>query len=197
MKRFFLPLVPALALFAGDVGAQLHAIPLTGPDVVYAMEGYSVLAPPGKNWFELKRDGRNVYFGKKIASRTHAFIATAMSGLITEKFEKPEEFRDYVSRMLPLRGDERHTVIENLVELDQAAGRFCVRHHTKAEDRDALYARGKMLLAETIGVSCLHPDSPGLSISVSYTERGYPQEASAALRAEGESFVRSLRFTPR
>ena len=185
------------ALLASDVGAQLHAIPLTGPDVVYAMEGYSVLAPPGKNWFELKRDDRNVYFGKKIASRTHAFIATAMSGLIAEKFKKPEEFRDYVSKMLPLRGDERHTVIENLVELDQAAGRFCVRHYTKAEDRDALYARGKTLLAETIGVSCLHPDNPGLSISVSYTERGYPQEASAALRAEGESFVRSLKFTPR
>lgn len=186
-----------MALFAGDAGAQLHAIPLARPDVVYAMEGYSVLAPPGKNWFELKRDGRNVYFGKKIASRTHAFIATAMSGLIAEKFEKPEEFRNYVSRMLPLRSNERHTVIENQVELDQAAGRFCVRHYTKAEDRDALYARGKMLLAETIGVSCLHPDSPDLSISVSYTERGYQQEASAVLRAEGESFVRSLKFTSR
>lgn len=187
----------ATALLACDAGAQLHAIPIPEPGVVYEMEGYSVISPRGKNWFELKRDGRNVYFGKKIASRTHAFIATAMSGLIAEKFEKPEEFRDYVSRMLPLRGDERHTVIENLVELDQAAGRFCVRHRTKAEDRDALYARGKTLLAETTGVSCLHPNSPGLSISVSYTERGYPQEASAALQAEGESFVRSLKFTPR
>ena len=184
-------------MLAGNAGAQLHAIPTAESGAIYEMEGYSVLSPRGKNWFELKRDGHNVYFGKKIASRTHAFIATAMSAPIAEKFEKPGEFRDYVGKMLPLRGDDRHTVIENLVELDQVAGRFCVRHYTKAEDRGALYAKGKMLLAETVGISCLHPDSPGLSISVSYTERGYPQEASAALRAEGESFVRSLRFTPR
>lgn len=185
------------AFFAGDADAQLRAIPVSEPGVVYEMEGYSVLSPRGKNWFELKRDGHSVYFGKKIASRSHAFIATATSGLIAEKFEKPEEFRDYIGRMLPVRGDERHTVIENRAELDQAAGRFCVRHYTKTEDRGAVYARGKTLLAETVGVSCLHPDNPGLSISISYTERGYPQEVNAALRAEGESFVRSLRFIPR
>ena len=197
MQQIILPLMLAMALLAGDICAQPRASPIAAPNAVYELEGYSVLAPQGKEWFEMSRDKHNVYFGKKLASRTHSFIATAMSAPITEKFETPEEFRDYVSRMLPLRGDERHTVIENRVDVDQALGRFCVRHYTQEKDRGAPYARGRALLVETFGVSCLHPGNPNLTISVSYTERGEPAEASAKLRTEGEIFVRSLKFTSR
>jgi hypothetical protein len=196
MMRVILPWVAALGMFAGNACAQLRAAPVTGPGVAYELTGYSVLSPQGKDWFELKRDPHTVFFGKKIASRTHAFIATAMSAPITDKFDTPEQFRDYIGRVLPLRGDGRHRVIENRVEMDDRLGRFCVRYHTKAEDRDAPYAQGKTLLAETSGVTCLHPENANLNISVSYTERGNPAETSAELRAEGENFVRSLKFTP-
>lgn len=181
-------------MLAGNACAQLRPTPVTA--AAYELEGYSILAPQGKDWFELKRDGQTVFFGKKIASRTHAFIATAMSALITDQFENPEAFLDYVSRRLPLRGDGRHRVIENRVEIDNKLGRFCVRHYTQAEDRDAPFAQGKTLVAETFGVTCLHPDNPKLNVSVSYTERGNPAETSPELRAEGESFVGSLKFTP-
>ena len=196
MMRIFLPWVLALGMFAGNACAQLRAMPVPAPDVPYELEGYSILPPQGQDWFELKRDRQTVFFGKKIASRTHAFIATAMSAPIADKFEAPDAFRDYIGRVLPLRGEGRHRVTENRVETDKGAGRFCVKYQVKAEDRDAPYAEGKTLSAETFGVTCLHPDSPNLIISVSYTERGSPAETSAELRAEGESFVRSLKFTP-
>ncbi len=196
LTRVLLPWALVLGMLADNACAQLRATPLVAPEAAYELGGYSVLSPPGKDWFELKRDPRTVFFGKKLASRTHAFIATAMSAPVTDKFENPEAFLDYVGRMLPLRGEGRHRVIENRVELGNLPGRFCVRHYTKAEDRDAPYAQGKTLLAETFGISCLHPDNPGLSISVTYTERGSPGETSSELRAEGESFVRSLKFTP-
>lgn len=185
----------AATLLSGDSVAQLRALPIAVPDMIYELEGYSVLAPQGKDWFELKRDRHNVVFGKKIKSRTHAFIATAMSVQITEKFDKPEEFRDYVSKTPLEPGDKRTKLIENRVELDQSFSRFCVRIHTRAEDRGAVYAKGKPLLLETFGVSCLHPADPGLAVSVSYSERGHLAETSAELRAQGESFVRSLKFT--
>ena len=153
MSKIFLFLLLAMELAANNADAQLRAVPLAGAGVTYGMERYSVLSPQGKDWFELKRDKQNVYFGKKIASRTHSFIATAMSTSIAEKFSSPGEFRDYVSRMLTLRGDERHTVIENRAEADNTLGRFCVKYYTKAEDRDALYAKGKTLLTETFCVS--------------------------------------------
>lgn len=196
LTRILFPWVLALGLLAGNACAQLRATPLIAPEAAYELDGYSVRSPPGKDWFELKRDPRTVFFGKKLASRTHAFIATATSGSITDKFATPEAFLDYVARMLPLRGDGRHRIIENRVELGNLPGHFCVRHYTKAEDRDAPYAGGKTLLAETFGISCLHPDNPGLSISVTYTERGSAGETGTELRAEGESFLRSLKFTP-
>ena len=186
-----------MAVSAGDAGAQLYAKPVTAPEVIYEMDGYSVLPPPGKNWFELERDQRYAYFGKKLESRTHSFIAIALSAPMREKFERPEEFRDYVSKMLALASDERNAVIESRAELDDPPERFCVKYSTKAEDRKAVYAGGRALLVETIGMSCLHPDNRALSVDVSYTERGYPAETSTALRAEGESFVRSLKFISR
>jgi hypothetical protein len=196
-KRLPAMLLFAIAVCAGDARAQLYAKPVIAPDVTYEMDGYSVLPPPGKNWFELERDQGYAYFGKKLESRTHSFIAIALSAPMREKFERPEQFRDYVSRMLALAGDERNAVIESSTELDDPPERFCVRYSTKAEDRKAVNARGKVLLAETIGLSCLHPDNRALSVDVSYTERGYPAETNAELRAEGESFVRSLRFISR
>lgn len=184
----------AIALAPGAVQAQLHAIPVTAPDAVYEFPGYSVQAPPGKDWFELRRDARNVFFGKKLVSRTHALIATALSAPITEKFDKPENFRDYVAKA-PLERDDRSTLLEHRVELDDSAGGYCVRFYTRALDRGAVNARGNPLLLETYGVSCLHPADAGVAVTVSYSERGELSETSAELRAQGERFVASLKFT--
>lgn len=186
-----------LAVAAGDVRPQLHAKPIAPFPPVYELDGYSVQPPPGKNWFELKRDKGYVYFGRKLASRTHSFIAIALSAALPEKFEKPEEFLDYVFKMLTVAGDARNRVVESRAELDATLGRYCVKHYTRAEDRDAIYAEGKVLLLETIGVSCLHPDNRGLTVDVSYTQRGISKEIGADLRSEGESFVRSLKFISR
>ncbi len=188
-------LVLASAMLAGAAQAQLRAVPITVPDLLYELDGYSVLAPQGIGWFELKRDKQTVLFGKKIASRTHAVIATAMSTQITEKFEQPEDFLEYMSRM-PFEADaRRNRMIENRLELDASIGRFCVRLYARAIDRGAVNAEGRPLLLETYGVSCLHPADPTLVVSVSYSERGLLAETNAELRAQGESFVGSLKFT--
>lgn len=186
-----------LTMAGSDVYAQLHAKPIAVFQGEYEMDGYSVQPPPGKSWFELKRDKGYVYFGRKLASRTHSFIAIALSAALRETFEKPEEFRDYVFKFLAVAGDARNRVVESRAELDDTLGRYCVRHYTRAEDRAAIYAEGRVLLVETAGVSCLHPDNRGLTVDVSYTQRGYPQEIGAELRSEGESFVRSLKFISR
>ena len=193
-KQLSALLLLALATVVVDARAQRYAKPVTASGSVYELDGYTVLPPPGKNWFELERDKGSAYFGKKLDSRTHSFIAIALSARLREKFESPEIFRDYVSQMLALASNERNTVIEIRAEADGSPERYCVKYSTKAEDRKALFGGGRALLVETSGVSCLHPDNRALSVDVSYTERGYPAESSAELRAEGESFVRSLKF---
>ena len=188
--------ITALSL-AGSAGAHTHAIP-TEVTKIYELEGYSVLAPPGKNWFEMGRDRQQVLFGKKIESRTHSFAATATSGLIGDKFETREQFQAYVNQMRVVDlGADRYKVIEFSSDFDPAFPAWCVRYRSKTHDRAAPYSLGRVLLLEHIGVACLHPTIADLVVDVGYSERGRPAEISAELRAEGESFMRSLKLTPR
>lgn len=174
--------------------AQLQAQPVKEPGAAYNLDEYSVRAPAGPDWFELKREPHYVYFGKKIVSPTHAFIATAMSTMLDKTYTRPQEFLEYVSAMLEMQRDRRYTVIEKRVDVDGGIGPLCVRYYTNVQDTGAIYAEGKPLATETVGVSCLHPQRPQLAIDVSYSERGYPSQMSQELRAEGERFVQSLSF---
>ena len=190
-------LAVALSL-AGGAAAQTHAVPTTGITTAYVLEGYSVLPPPGKNWFEMGRDKQHVLFGKKIESRTHSFAATATSGLIDEKFETREQFQNYVNKVrVADLGSERFKMLEFSSDFDPAFPAWCVRYRAKTQDRAAPFAIGRALLLEHIGITCLHPAMPDLVVDVGYSERGRPAEISAELREEGESFMRSLKFTPR
>jgi hypothetical protein len=188
-------------LFAGLTTraiAQLYAAPIATPGKPYQMEGYEIMPPQGPGWFEMKRERHFVYFGKRLVSPSHSFIIIALSAPVDETFEVPERFRDHVARQLAENpGDTRNKITVAAVELDPESGPYCVRYQTKAEDRGAANARGRTLLAETFGLSCLHPTEKMLAIDVSYTERGLPSEIGTLLRDEGENFVRSMKFTPR
>ena len=162
------------------------------------MDGYTILPPQGQGWFEMDRERHSVYFGKRLSSPTHSFIAIALSAPVGGSFENVESFRQHVARQLADNsGDARSKVTIAAVEIDANAGPFCVRYQTRTDDRGAANARGKTLLAETFGLSCLHTENNSIAIDVSYTERGLPGETGTRLRDEGETFIRSIKFTPR
>lgn len=185
-------------LIAPGANAQLYATPIAAPNKLYQLDGYAVTAPQGQGWFEMKRERHFIYFGKRLSSPTHSFIAIALLAPVEETFETAESFRDHVARQLAGNpGDMRSKVNVTAVEVDPTAGPFCVRYQTKTEDRGATNAKGKSLLAETFGLSCLHANRKNPAIDLSYTERGLPGETGTVLRDEGENFIRSLQFTPR
>ena len=187
----------AAMLLADAVGAQTHAIPADATQL-YELDGYSVVPPPGRNWFEMARDRQQVLFGKKIESRTHSFAATATSGMIKDKFETRDEFHAYVNQMrVADLGSDRFKVIEFSSDFDPAFPAWCIRYRAKTEDRGAPYALGRLLLVEHFGVTCLHPTIANLVVDIGYSERGRPAETSPELRAEGESFMRSLKLKSR
>ncbi len=187
--------LPAV-LFASAAGAQLHAVPITDSTPDYVLEGYRVRPPPGNDWFEMQRDRQQALFGKKIASPTHSFVATATSGLVAEKFETREQFQEYVNKMRTVDLDAaRYRVIEFDSAVDDTFSAWCVRYRLKRADREAILSRNRTLLHEDFGVTCLHPEKRQLVVDVGYSERGRPAELNAELRKEGESFMRSLEFT--
>jgi hypothetical protein len=187
---------------AGNAAAQLHAKPVTDAATAYELEGYSVLAPPGKSWFEMQRDRQQVLFGKRVESPTHSFGATATSDVIIDKFETREQFQEYVNKLRTADFDTtRFKVIEFESSVDATFPGWCVRYHLKHTDRNAVLARNRTLLVEDFGITCLHPDKKDLVVDVGYSERGraaeLKSELSAGMRKEGETFVRSLKFRGR
>ena len=185
----------ACASVTAPAKAQLHAKPISA-NTAYELRGFAIEAPAGDGWFELRSDESNAYFGKKLRSPTHSFIAVATSATLTEAFVSPGELLEHVTRMQSQDQTARGSIVESHAELDTAPRRFCVRHYTRAQDREAVHAMGKPLEMETFGLSCLHPDYLRLLVDVSYTERGLPGEASPELKAEGEGVIRSLAFRP-
>ncbi|MEO7728935.1 MAG: hypothetical protein ABIS45_16915 [Burkholderiales bacterium] len=183
------------AMQAGKAQTQLHAVPVTETTPAYVLEGYRVLPPPGKNWFEMQRDRQQALFGKKIDSPTHSFVATATSGPVNEKFDTREQFKDYVNKMRSAELDTaRFRIIEFDSSIDNTFDAWCVRYRFKRADRDAVLSRNRALLLEDYGITCLHPQKKELVVDIGYSERGRPAELSADLRQEGETFVRSLEF---
>lgn len=182
--------------------AQMHAVPITDPGKVYALEGFRVLPPPGKNWFEMQRDREHALFGKKLDSPTHSFGAAATSGTVAEKFETREEFETYVNKLRTANLDAvRFRAIEFESAVENTSTAWCIRYRVKHTDRDAVLARNRTLLVEDIGITCLHPDKREMLVDIGYSERGLAaelkSELSAQLRKEGENFIRSLEFIRR
>jgi hypothetical protein len=194
-RRILLAAMFGATLLAGQGRAQLHAIPVTDANTAYLQDGYRVLPPPGKSWFEMQRDRQQALFGKKIDSPTHSFVATATSGLIGEKFETRAQFQEYVNKMRTAEVDTaRYRVIEFDSAVDNSFETWCVRYRFKRADRDAVLSRNRTLVLEDFGIACLHPAKRDLVVDVGYSERGRPDELSPELRKEGESFMRSLEF---
>jgi hypothetical protein len=188
----------ALASAVSSAHAQLYARPITDFEKPYQMDGYTIFPPRGQGWFEMNRDRHFVYFGKRLSSPTHSLIAVALSSPVGTAFENVGAFREHVARQLAeTTGDTRSKVTVSAVDVDPAAGPYCVRYQTRTEDRGAANAGGRTLLAETVGISCLHTDQNDLAVDVSYTERGLPGETGTRLRDEVELFIRSLKFVPR
>ena len=106
-------------LFSNDASAQLYARPVANPPAAYKMDGYEFTVPPGSGWFELKREKHYVYFGKRLSSPTHSFIAVVLAAPIEESFETVEAFRDHVARQLGANpGDVRSKITAVSVEVD-------------------------------------------------------------------------------
>lgn len=187
-------LAAALLWLAAPAGAQLYATPVTDPDRVYRLEGFAFGPPRGEAWFEMKNDAREVFFGKRLRSPTHSFIAVAVALIVTAEIDGAEAWRDYVVRQMTNAGtDPRSRILLMAADVDAAAGPLCVRYQMRVEDRGAAFGAGRTLLVETTGVNCLHPSRRNLALDLSFTERGLPDQFGSPLRGEGERFLAGLR----
>ena len=176
--------------------AQLKAEPVTDPNTIYQLDGYSVRAPQGEGWFLIYQDSQSVGFGKRKISPTHAFTATATSTRINKKLTTLAEIVAYVKNGNAASADpKRETVLKNDAVTDEGApAPLCAGYRLKTEDRGAPGNHGK-LFKLSYGIVCVHPAVPDMLVDVGYSERGTENELKfQSLQNEGIDFVNSLKF---
>lgn len=183
---------------SGPVAAQFRVEPITSPDTTYELEGYSVHAPTGADWFLMYQDKQSAAFGKKKISPTHAVTATATSKLMDKKLKTLAEIIDYVKKGNAASiNKQRQTILKNDVVTDEEApAPLCAGYRLKTEDRGVPGTDGTTLFTLSYGIVCVHPAVPELLIDVGYSERGKEEELNSELiREEGMDFVNSLKFS--
>lgn len=176
-----------------DGGASRGATRELGPGKRLAFRGYSIQLPQAGPWRVLPPGFFDV--GLLAArSHTHSFGMTASAMQIERAFATPEEFLEFMRERLHAEPDPRRfSEVEIDAALEPSVAPLCVQAHSTARDH-AAGSPGPYLMLEIWNLTCVHPASPGLAVSVVYYERYAPGEKAGALRAHGRRFIQSLRF---
>lgn len=197
-------------LFAGAAAASCAVapslIPIPDPTQRLEFQGFSILPPQGANWFvappELRQkqgEGIVASFGKILTppSMTHTTFATVRAATVPpppSSVSRTEILQHIAQNMM--KSDDRNRVVARKVSEDRVLGSDCLRYDVTAEDRGVPGYAGAIFILDLHGFFCLHPDSPSSLIDIQYSERKLPQEKPhSSLEAEGEAFLKSLRFT--
>lgn len=184
----------ALAAFL-CVGAQAQrANPILAPDQPWGFHGFSLLPPPGENWYSLAKSRTRATFGRRIESQTRTLVAAVQSERLARSIESPEAL---VALLKARRARELDPGRLRLLAADEARadldGAWCTRYRLDAEE---LAGEGSVLAVRIEGRSCAHPASPDLLVDVSLFARGPAGEQDEGDRAHVAKFLDSLRFTP-
>jgi hypothetical protein len=155
--------------------------------------GYSVRLPEGGPWQVLPSGVFDV--GLLAArSQTHSFGMTASAMRVERSFATPGDFLEYMRARLRAEPDPRRfSDVEIQAELEPSVAPLCVQARSKARDH-APAGPGPYLMLEIWNLTCLHPASPHLAVSVVYYERYAPGETPGGMRPHGRRFLESLRF---
>ena len=187
-----------MLLLAAHVAAlaQFKAEPVTDPNAVYELGGYSIRVPQGEGWFLMHQTNQSVFFGRRKTSPTHAFAATAVAQKISRSFAGPEQFLDFVKTTHAASADPaRESVLENEAEIDTTTAPLCVKYRVKTEDRGMPGTpKGPSRIMITQGITCIHPTITDLLVNADYSERGTAEELDKGLQAEGEVFLKGLKL---
>ena len=139
------------------------------------------------NWLVLRRYG---------SSPDESYtIHTEVRGL--PPLASPTEFINVVKED-QIRGTDpsRFTVMKHEVVPYPRKGDYCARSYWMTEDRAAVKPTGgiHLLILEIINLTCRHPASPNVAISVTYAHRHYQDHGDPALPEKAEMLFESVEF---
>lgn len=194
VKFMSLALVAALAGCAPATAATLSS-PAQNRERVFSTEGYSFLPPQGGYWHE--EFGKNkILYTKQTNIHDVTFYAGAVEEKVMLILPNNEALVAFVRSKKNEWGDDgRYANISSTFQID-AEQKSCVRYWLSANDRKAKNrGRQEFLIMQAVGRFCLSPQDRSAAVDVFYSVRHVAQFDPKALMAEGEEFLKSLKFS--
>jgi hypothetical protein len=185
------------------VGCGPTLVPVTDPTRRGELHGFSILPPPGDNWYVgyTAAGGRQVIYTKRQAPLASVFVNASSFDLTEFSVTTAEELREGKEQMAEkLRQTEgRVATVRYDAAVDRSPGAECVRYEVVQEERDNTNpALAKLVLEiRTRGFDCLHPYKPGLVVKMLGTGRfpkGSAPVPGETTQREIDAFMQSVTF---
>ncbi|MBE0583872.1 MAG: hypothetical protein IH612_08900 [Desulfofustis sp.] len=159
--------------------------------------GFSVLPPPGQNWYEkVNRD--SLFYFKKMDSDIYSIATRATELHFSQQFPEQADFLAHVKGRKEISVDP--SLITNVrltFDVSKKSDR-CIRYQQSYEDHRAEDSSASPSLPYTMvsntGLICVHPDNDRIGIDLFYQERQAAGKPARSFANEGESFLNSLSF---
>ena len=158
--------------------------------------GFSIVPPPGSNWFEKLQDDSLHYVKVNKAHKRYVIQSEAREVHLGKNLEAPEEIQNYVQQ------EKNNSVAlpdvkkPNLtVHIEESFSRKCVRYHQHYQDHGVKgLSKQRYVNVDTEGLFCLHPNNGSVAIDINYVEKSLSNTRVTSYSSEGETFLASLTF---
>ena len=175
---------------------------ITLPAERLALDGISLLPINEKGWEILVHQPHMLKLGRpgNKPPEENYIISTEIFWPIA-KFASQEEFLDFAKKRFgigisadSLRAKNRKTDIQPIVIKDN----YCAHIHIKDEDHGVPFQlhKGGYMIIENYSLICSHPIKKNIGISVSYSQRYYPDGRDPELLKKANEVLTNVRFTP-
>ena len=158
--------------------------------------GFSVVPPPGADWYENLKNNALVYVKINEMHKRYVIFTEAREVTLSKKIKNQNELRAYVQSSKNKKVDSANWKQYQLtVDAAKTLPGQCVRYSQYYQDYGMKGVDDKKYVkVDTQGIFCLHPDNSRLAIDLSYIEKTLSNTQVASFRNEGETFLASLRF---
>lgn len=195
ISRFLI--IAALFMFTGCGGAvntKYHLVKNHKPRK--STLGFSVLPPPGKNWYEKLKNDSLLYLKISDSSDSYSIFTEAREVRLKKNVRQSKDLLRYVKREKnKLVANKAYRNSKSSYQIEKSLSKHCVRYQQSYEDHGMKGLRGRRHVeVNTGGLFCAHPGNPKVAVDVSYVEKTLSNVVAKSYRNEGETFLASLNF---
>ncbi len=196
-KTTLLALILGIFLFAGCAEKKKY-YKVRSHKPTRSTLGFSVVPPPGNNWFVQVKDNSLIYL-KKSDPYAYSLQTKATEIKFSKSTQLKDDFIQYVlnKKAKSLVGIKyKNAKIDYTFDNEFAA--FCVKYNHRYEDHGYRHLKeDQYVIIVNKGVVCKHPKYPKNGIELSYKEKILSSSHHPSFRNEGEQFLKGLAFLSR